>query len=274
MNRYEYIIDKPQKLTDFLYSLSLKSSQISKLFKLRDVKVDGRRVSEDILLEQNQKIVFFMNENISKRFQIFYEDENVIIVNKFQGIEVVGENGLEGELKAFPVHRIDRNTKGLVILAKNKSSEEELLKAFKEKNVVKKYICEVIGDTAFKNELKKAYLFKDASKSIVYVYDEIRPHSSQILTRFNTLKHGNETSIVECELLTGKTHQIRAHLKHLGHPIIGDGKYGNNEDNKKFKESTQKLYCYYLKFINQNGILKNINNKEFILFPNWFKKEK
>jgi len=272
MHKYSYIVDKSQKLTNFLFNLGLKSSQVAGLYKNKDVKINGVRCSEDKEVLSGQEITLFLPEEINKKYEIVYEDDNIIIVNKHEGIEVTGATGLEGLIKnSIPVHRLDRNTKGLLVMAKNKEAEQILLNAFKDKQVTKKYICEVVGDTNFKNDLKQAYLFKDAKKSFVYIYNAPKPLATKIETKFTTLKHGNATSVVECELLTGKTHQIRAHLAFLGHAIVGDGKYGKGEDNKKFKESTQKLYCYYLKFNNLPGKLNYLSQKEFVLYPNWYK---
>jgi len=272
MHKYEINVDKNQKLSDVLYGFGLKPSQVNKLFKLKDVRLDNVKQSKDLPVSIGQKVSFFIEEELSKKYEIFYEDDNIYIVNKFEGIEVEGDNGLEGSLKAIPVHRLDRNTKGLLVMAKTESVAQGLLKAFKDKNVTKKYLCEVVGDTNFKGELKEAYLFKDAKQSIAYVYNEPKPHTSKIQTKFTTLKKGTQTSVVECELLTGKTHQIRAHLSFLGHAILGDGKYGKKEDNKKLKEKTQKLCCYYLKFNSLKNELEYLNNLEFKLYPNWFNK--
>lgn len=271
MQKYEQTILKPQKLTDYLFSLGLKSSQISALYKNRDVKVNGQRFSQDTQLEVGNTVTFFLTEKLPQKYNIHYEDDNIIIVNKFAGIEVTGENSLEMQLGALAVHRLDRNTKGLVVLAKNQNAKDELIDAFKNNKVTKKYICEVVGKTNFKNTLVTGFLFKDAKLSQVYVYDTPKPHTQEIKTIFNTLKSSPQTSIVECTLLTGRTHQIRAQLAHLGFAILGDGKYGKTEDNKKFKESTQKLHCYYLGFENLTGSLSYLSNKQFVLYPDWYK---
>lgn len=274
MHKYEINVDKSQKLSDVLYGFGLKPSQVNKLFSKKDVRVDNAKQSKDAFVLAGQQVTFFINEELSKKYEIFYEDENIFIINKYEGIEVTGEQGLEGQLKAIPVHRLDRNTKGLLVMAKNVESEKSLLEAFKNKNITKKYLCEVVGNTNFNGELKEGYLFKDAKQSLCYVYGDERPHTTKIQTRFKTLKKGNQTSVVECELLTGKTHQIRVHLAFLGFPILGDGKYGRNEDNKKFKEKTQKLFCYFLKFEKLQQPLSYLNTKEFVLYPNWFNTDK
>ena len=275
MNKFEYIVDKTQTLSNFLFGLGLKRGQIDKLFSKKDVRVDGVRRNQDCEIVKGQQVIFFLQTEIPKKYEIIYEDDNIYIVNKSAGIEVVGDEGLEGVLKgSVAVHRLDRNTKGLVILAKNKESADELLLAFKNKSVIKKYLCEVVGDTNFNNSICKAYLFKDAKKAQVYIYDEPKKFANEIKTIFTTVKHGKQTSIVECELVTGKTHQIRAHLAHLGHAIIGDGKYGKLEDNKRFGEKTQKLFCYYLLLRGMGERLKYLEGREFKLYPDWFNADK
>lgn len=271
MHKYEEKVLKPQRLTDYLFGLGLKNSQVAKLYKNKDVKVNGVRTLQDVMLETGDCITLFLKEELNSRFNIVYEDDNIFVINKYAGIEVVGENSLEQKLNSYAVHRLDRNTKGLLVMAKNLVAKEELQNAFKQNNVVKKYLCEVVGATSFNNTLIKNYLFKDAKLSMVYIYDTPKPHTQEIKTIFTTLKSSAQTSVIECTLITGKTHQIRAQLAHLNHAILGDGKYGKTEDNKKFKESTQKLHCYYLKFLNLNK-LDYLSNKEFVLYPNWYNK--
>lgn len=271
MHKYSYIVDKSQKLSDYLFSLGLKPSEVTLLYKNKDVRVNGVRKSCNEEILSGQEITLFLKEELSKKYSIEYEDDNIYIINKYAGIEVTGAQGLAEQLNAIAVHRLDRNTKGLVVLAKNKQAEESLLLAFKQNKITKKYLCEVVGATSFKNSLVTGFLFKDAKKSQVYVYDAPKPHTQEIKTIFTTLKSSPQTSVVECTLVTGRTHQIRAQLAHLGFAILGDGKYGKTEDNKKFKESTQKLFCYYLKFESLTGSLSYLSNKQFVLYPSWYK---
>lgn len=273
MFKYEEKILRQQKLSNYLFGLGLKNSQVLNLFKNKDVKVNNVRCSGDILLDVGNIVTFFLKEELKNKFDIVYEDDNIVIINKQAGIEVVGENSLEQKLGYFAVHRLDRNTKGLLVMAKTEMAKCELDSAFKSGNVTKKYLCEVVGETNYKNTLVKGYIFKDAKQSVVYVYDTPKPYTQEIKTIFTTLKTSKQTSIIECSLVTGKTHQIRAQLSFLGHAILGDGKYGKTEDNKKFKESTQKLHCYYLKFLKLNGVLNYLTNKEFILYPDWYNKQ-
>ena len=129
-----------------------------------------------------------------------------------------------------------------------------------------------MGASNFNGE-KSAYLVKDSDKSLVKIFDKSVKNSVLIKTILKTLKSNPSSSIVECTLVTGKTHQIRAQLAHLGHPIIGDGKYGRNEDNKKFKKSRQQLHSYYLKLNGLEGKLSYLNGQEFINYPAFFKNQ-
>ena len=277
MEKIEIVCDKKIKLSDFLYNQGLMVSQVKRILKQKDVKIDGKRVDDTAIINPGQVIVFYLDKKVNnqktKKFDIFFEDENIFVINKKAGIEVCGENGIEGQLSnSIPVHRLDRDTSGLLVMAKNKETEKSLLEAFREHQVVKKYLCEVIGDTFFNGETYSAFLVKNAKESYVKVFDKNVKNASQIFTKFKTIKHGNATSVLDVELLTGKTHQIRAHLAHLGHAILGDNKYGNKEINKKYKESRQKLVCYYLKFKKICG-LEYLQDREFVFYPNWFNKK-
>lgn len=274
MEKKSFIANRNDKLANLLSGEGFSYNYASKLIRNKDVKVDGVRVKENIdVMVGSEVTVFFAENSIIEKFEIIFEDDNILIIDKKAGIEVEGAEGLEGKIVgAIAVHRLDRNTEGLLVMAKNVMARDELLEAFKNHNVEKRYIAEVVGKSSFKGELKKAYLVKDKTTSFVKIYNNYVKGAVEIATEFTTLKSNPTSSIVECKLITGKTHQIRAHLAYLGYPIIGDGKYGKNEDNKKFKQKWQKLYCYYLKFGKFENNLKYLSQKKFTKYPSWYSK--
>ncbi len=273
MEKLTFINARQEKLADVLCKKGFSYNYVCKLLRNKDVKVDDIRIKDNILVEKgSQVVVFYENDALSKGFDIVFEDENIIVLDKKTGIEVEGIDGLEGKIAgAMAVHRLDRNTEGLMVMAKNKEAKENLLSAFKNHSITKKYIAEVVGATNFKGEVYKAFLGKDAENSQVRIFANAGRGREEIKTGFKTIKSNATSSLVECDLLTGKTHQIRAHLAYLGHAIIGDGKYGKNEDNKKFKKKTQQLYCTYLKLDGLYGKLEYLNKKIFTKKPEWLK---
>ena len=168
----------------------------------------------------------------------------------------------------MPCHRLDRNTSGLILFAKNAQALEILLDKFKHHEIEKHYLALVYGIPQKKNERLISYLFKDSSKSFVYISDVPKKGYQKIITSYSLIESfDNNTSLLDIEIETGRTHQIRAHLAHIGLPIIGDGKYGINEINKKFKVKAQKLVSYKLifRFEHDGKILEYLNRKSFEL---------
>lgn len=278
----EIVVNKKydgKKLNSFLLDNfdGLKLNTLYKALRKRDVRVNDTKVSDNVILHSGDVIkVFIPDEQLFKdksfNIDIIYEDDNIVVVNKPAEIEVVGENSLTTELckyynstSIFPCHRLDRNTTGLVLLAKNEKALNILLDKFKNREIEKHYRALVYGIPCKKEDTLTAYLFKDAKKSLVYISDIPKKGYEKIITSYKVISSNskNNTSFLDVNLHTGKTHQIRAHLAHIGYPIIGDGKYGDREINKKFKYKYQQLCSCSLKFCFKTdaGILNYLNNK-------------
>lgn len=154
---------------------------------------------------------------------------------------------------------------GLVLFAKNQQALDILLKKFKDREIEKYYKCLVYGIPKVDSNILEAYLFKDTKKSLVYISDEFKKGYSKIITSYKILEKDikNNTSLLEVQLHTGKTHQIRAHLAHIGFPIIGDEKYGDYKINRKFNKKVQELCAYklYFSFTTNSGFLEYLNGK-------------
>ena len=251
-----------------------------KLLRKKDIKINGKRINKDILVYENDRIDIYLPKELEEtkvNIDKVYEDGNILVINKPVNIEVTGSNSLTEiinkqyincEFKPQPCHRIDRNTTGLVMFAKNKEALEILLKKFKEHEIEKHYLALVYGIPNKKEERLEAYLFKDQKKSQVYISDNFKKGYQKIITKYTVLeKRKDNTALLDVEIETGRTHQIRAHLSHIGYPIIGDGKYGKNEINKQFGKKYQMLCSYKLKFDfqSESGILSYLTGKEIAL---------
>lgn len=277
MNKKEIEVKSNISLVDLLKTEGFKLFAIQKMLKEKDVKVNSKRVAKDEMLSVGDKVECFYESDKSlkqvDKIKLIYDDQNIAIAIKPIGVESCGDslNTIEKLTGYIAVHRLDTNTSGLIILAKNEDVKEKFVDIFKNNLVEKRYICEVAGDSDFKGDIYSAFIFKDSKMGKVYVSNIKKSGYQEIKTRFKTIKHGQISSIVECELLTGKTHQIRAHLAYLGHPILGDNKYGKGKTNAFFKEKAQKLHCFYIKFRQiDDEKLNYLTNKNFTNYPNWF----
>lgn len=289
-----------QRIDRFLrkYLTAFSLGDIYKLFRKNAVKVNNKRVKESYMLslgdivqlyikdEENQKlrteITMKLNYN---SLDIIYEDENIMLVNKPIGLLTHPESSkdkdslvqrvlgyLDGDkydsltFRPSVCNRLDRNTGGIVVVAKNYQSLKQVNELIRQRKIKKYYLCIVKGKTERDGELK-SYLIKDNEKNIVEISDDKSDNSKAIHTIFERLAFNDEYSLLQIELITGRTHQIRAHLSSIGHPLIGDTKYGDKEINEYFKKKYnlrhQFLYAYNISFQGASEKLDYLLHRDF-----------
>lgn len=295
--------DAGQRLDRFLAKAVplLPASLAQKYIRLKRIKRNGQRVGRDDRLAEGDILQLYINDEFfeaprqdnayltvsAPKLNIVYEDAQILLVDKKPGIAVHPHDGAEygktlidhiqaylyakrewrpREENAFTpalCNRIDRNTGGIVIAAKTAEALRVMNQKIKDREIDKRYLAVVEGTPKPKSGVLKGYLFKDAVKNRVYVTDTPQKGAKTCETRYETLESRSGLSLVECELITGRTHQIRAQFAHAGHPLLGDGKYGKLD--KRFDRRYQALYSYRLtfRFTTDAGALTYLNGRSF-----------
>ena len=285
--------DSGQRLDKFLSKAvkGLPTSMMYKLIRTKKIKVNRKRTEQNYVLREGDEIQLFIKEEffdspekdtdalfcIKPKLNILYEDENIMLLNKRPGVLVheddsASDNTLIMHIKAYLAqngeydpkaeqsfapalcNRIDRNTGGIVIAAKNAEALRIMNEKIRNDELTKTYLCLVHGVPQKRSAELHAYLRKNAKDNTVEVRDKEFPGAKTIITVYKVLKSfGRERALLEIDLITGRTHQIRAHMAHIGHPLIGDGKYGVNREDKAKGYKYQALYAYKLYFKNTDG---------------------
>ncbi len=295
--------DAGQRLDRFLAKAVplLPASLAQKYIRIKRIKCNGARTARDARLNAGDVLQLYINDEFfdkprqdnafltvaTPKLSIVYEDEHIILVDKRPGLAVHPHDGAEygrtliDHIQAYlyqkkqwrpreensftPAlcNRIDRNTGGIVIAAKTAEALRVMNQKIKDRELDKRYLAIVEGTPKPKEGSLKGYLFKDEKKNRVFVTDRPQPGSKTCQTNYRVLGSQNGLSLVECELITGRTHQIRAQFAHAGHPLLGDGKYGKLD--KRFDRTYQALYSYKLTFTftTDAGALEYLNGKSF-----------
>ncbi len=280
----------------------LPESLLQKYIRLKRIKINGKGAKRDTRLNKGDVIQLYINDEFfekpreensylkvgTPKLSIVYEDENILLVDKKPGVlchsaGVWDYNTLIANIQAYMAqkgewrpkeensfapalcNRIVRNTGGIVIAAKNAEALRILNDKIKDREIEKYYLCAVQGRPKPQNGRLENFLFKDAEKNQVYVKNRPEPGAKTAVTEYRLLCSKGQLSLVECRLLTGRTHQIRAQMAHAGWPLLGDGKYGSERFNKGFGEKGQALYSYKLEFAfpTDAGILNYLRGKVF-----------
>ncbi|MCR4607215.1 MAG: RluA family pseudouridine synthase [Oscillospiraceae bacterium] len=280
----------------------LPESLLQKYIRLKRIKVNGKSSKRDCRLSEGDRVCLYINDEFfetpreenaylkvgTPKLDIVYEDENILLADKKPGIlcHSAGTwdyNTLIANIQAYLAkkgewdprkensftpalcNRIDRNTGGIVIAAKNAESLRILNEKIKDREIEKYYLCAVQGRPKPPQGRLENYLFKDSVRNQVYIKKKNEPGARTAVTEYRVLRTAGGLSLVECRLLTGRTHQIRAQMAYAGYPLLGDGKYGVEKINRSYGEKGQALYSYKLVFTfpTDAGILEYLRGREF-----------
>ena len=295
--------DAGQRLDRFLAKAVplLPASLAQKYIRLKRIKLGGKRVERDTRLQEGDVLQLYINDEffdkptqenayltvVNPKLTIVYEDDHILLVDKRPGLAVHPHDGAdpgktlidhiqaylyqkrewkpreENSFTPALCNRIDRNTGGIVIAAKTAEALRVMNQKIKDRELDKRYLAIVEGRPKPQEGSLTGYLFKDAKQNRVFVSDTPQPGSKSCRTNYKVLSSKNDLSLVECELITGRTHQIRAQFAHAGHPLLGDGKYGKLD--KRYARTYQALYSYKLTFCftTEAGSLEYLNGKTF-----------
>lgn len=257
--------EKEQPLRDFTdENYAQGSFAFSRLLREGEIRVNGARVNKNVTLAAGDEVTWFTTPKEEARpfYAVVYEDENVLVADKFAGVNAEALARALAERGARPVHRLDRNTCGLMAFARTDAAERALLAAFRARRVHKEYEALCFFPFAERHAVCTAYLQKDARAARVRVFAEAGRGREKIVTEY-TAEGAGEVVRVRILLHSGKTHQIRAHMAFLGHPVVGDEKYGNEAMNKKYRVRRQILVAKRLSFF-AGGPLAYLDGREFV----------
>lgn len=305
--------DANQRLDKYLSKRfkTMPKSLMYKYLRTKYIKLNGKKVQPDVFLKEGDVLTFYIRDEFfdekksydflkaGKELSIVYEDDNILLLDKKVGViahqdsrydtdtlnlrvlRYLYEKGeydpeKEGSFAPALCNRIDRNTGGIVIAAKNADALRIVNQKIRDREIQKNYLCVVKGQLPKQHEIMTAYLWKNEDTNTVSVYDKLRENTKEIITEYSVLDASPALSLCEVILHTGRTHQIRAHMAHIGHPLLGDEKYGDRKLNARFGIKRQALYSHKLRFAFSSpaGELEYLNGREFEVNSVWFSDNK
>lgn len=304
--------DGEQRLDKFLLKRfkTMPKSLMHKYIRTKYIKLNGKKTTPEVFIHEGDVLTLYIKDEFfeeskkeyefmkaSKKLDLIFEDDNIMLIDKKPGVIVHQDKNYDADCivnrvqrylfekgeydpeqdKAFSpalVNRIDRNTSGIIIGAKNATALRILNEKVRTREIRKYYLCVVKGCPKKKADTLKDYLTKNESKNTVKVSKNETKNSKEIITKYKVLSYDKERdlSLCEVELLTGRTHQIRAHMAYIGHPLLGDEKYGDKTLNRRFHQNHQLLCSYKLMFDFKTdaGELQYLNGKDYSLSEIWF----
>ena len=302
--------DANQRLDKFITKVcpTLPQGLMYKYIRTKRIKINGKRGEISTRLNVGDVVDAYINDEFfveiapkydflssPARLNIVYEDENILLADKEQGLIVHPDKNeyrdtligriqhylydkgeykpdCENSFKPALANRIDRNTGGIVIAAKNAEALRILCDKIKDREIDKRYLAVIHGTPKKKSQTLEGYLEKNEDKNKVYLSGKKTDNNLTIKTKYTTLASKGGLSLIEVELITGRTHQIRAHMASIGHALLGDGKYGKLQNDKKLGFDKQALYSYKLTFdfTTDGGILQYLDGKTFTVKKVWF----
>jgi 23S rRNA pseudouridine955/2504/2580 synthase len=301
--------DSGQRLDKFLMKRfrTMPKSLVYKYLRTKYIKLNGKKASPETFLSEGDVLTLYIKDEfflpqknydfmkVGKELDILYEDDQILLLDKKVGVichqdsrydadtlnlrvlRYLYEKGaydpkVQGSFTPALCNRIDRNTGGIVIAAKTAEALRIMNEKIRSRELEKRYLCLVKGRPQPAHAVLTAWHSKDEATNTVAIYDTPREGTKEIVTEYTVLDTAGGLSLCEVLLHTGRTHQIRAHMAHIGHPLLGDEKYGDRKLNRQYRMQRQALYAYRLRFsfTTPAGSLEHLNGKEFTVKKVWF----